>query len=315
LIIVSGTHGIEGYSGSAVQLHVLDAFKSRLNNTTTLVLVHALNPYGFHHNNRVNHNRVDLNRAFFDTSDAFTTHNPKLDTALDALYPILVPQRPRRAHWIETAAFYGRVIPLVARAKRNGTYPQLKNALAGGQYRYPDAPFYGGQSIQEEVRVFDRILREVTEGHEEALVMDCHTGLGRWGEAVYFSANTQGSDAFERLRRIEPAVTSIVGDGQQSDEVYEAKGSLLQYALRHSRARTTYAFGLDIGTIPNIPMLSRIIAENQVHRYPETPARITQDVHRRFLEAFYPSSPQWRSNTLRLYDDFLRKLFDEFALI
>jgi len=314
LMVVSGTHGVEGYSGSAVQLHILERFKDRLNNETSLVLIHALNPHGFHHKKRVNHHRVDLNRTFHDLPADYTTGDESIDAAFDALYPILTPRRTRGAGWIESLRFYGSILPLVIRSKRSGTYGAVKNAIAGGQYRYPDAPFYGGSGAEKEVEVFHRILTEVTEGQDHLLLLDCHTGLGKRGEAVYFAANAPDSDAFKDLANIEPSFTSIVADGTQSDEIYEAKGTLVQYALRHTRSRYASAFGLDIGTIPNIPLLSRIIAENQVHHHPDTPEPIARKVQNEFTEAFYPSSPHWRANTLKLYDDFLEKLVGKFGL-
>ncbi len=314
LIIVSGTHGVEGYSGSAVQLRFLAHFRPQLNEQTTLVLIHALNPYGFAHSRRVNHHGIDLNRNFHDAVEAYTTGNDAIDAAFDTLYPLLTPRRNRQAEWIETVRFYGSILPTVLRAKLSGTYAALKNAIAGGQYRYPDAPFYGGDGTEKEVEIFHRILTEATKGHEQLLLLDCHTGLGKRGEAVYFTANHPESDAFGRLKEIEPSFTSITAHGQQSDEIYEAKGTLIQYALRHSLAQKSCAFGLDIGTIPNIPLLKRIVAENQVWHHPDTPSPITKKVRENFREGFYPSDSVWRKNTLGIYDDFLEKLISKFGL-
>ena len=65
-----GTHGPESYVGSAVQLSILDTFV-HLNVTDkdresipNIVFVHALNPYGFATNRRVNEDNIDINRNF-----------------------------------------------------------------------------------------------------------------------------------------------------------------------------------------------------------------------------------------------------------
>lgn len=63
LMLVSGTHGIEGYAGSACQVSLLATGLPRDAKTATL-LVHALNPYGFARGRRVNEDNVDLNRNF-----------------------------------------------------------------------------------------------------------------------------------------------------------------------------------------------------------------------------------------------------------
>ena len=69
LIISSGTHGIEGYAGSALQIGLLrDGLTEILPHGTVCYLVHAVNPFGFSYKRRVNEDNVDLNRNFIDFS-------------------------------------------------------------------------------------------------------------------------------------------------------------------------------------------------------------------------------------------------------
>ena len=78
IIHCSGTHGIEGYLGSAIQLRFLHELflqqekRLRTNNVRApptkntsvkkILLIHAINPYGMRHHRRTNENNVDLNR-------------------------------------------------------------------------------------------------------------------------------------------------------------------------------------------------------------------------------------------------------------
>ena len=92
IIHVSGTHGVEGYAGSAIQLSLLEYISNITNqqeipklfrnytfdkdveckadgtdkdkDSPIIMFVHALNPYGFYFNRRVNENNVDLNRNY-----------------------------------------------------------------------------------------------------------------------------------------------------------------------------------------------------------------------------------------------------------
>ena len=65
LIVVSGTHGVEGLCGAGVQLGLLDrSLPGVLDDDVRLVLVHALNPHGFLGLHRTNEDNVDLNRNF-----------------------------------------------------------------------------------------------------------------------------------------------------------------------------------------------------------------------------------------------------------
>jgi predicted deacylase len=73
VVISSGLHGVEGFLGSAIQLALLE--KQRLtasfSSANKVVLIHALNPYGFAWRRRWNENNVDLNRNFLLSEEAF----------------------------------------------------------------------------------------------------------------------------------------------------------------------------------------------------------------------------------------------------
>ena len=50
LIHISGTHGVEGFAGSAIQHAILQKKYSKEHSYgPTVIFIHALNPYGFHH--------------------------------------------------------------------------------------------------------------------------------------------------------------------------------------------------------------------------------------------------------------------------
>jgi hypothetical protein len=94
LIHLSGIHGVEGYAGSAIQSASLKYLGEQYNKnkqdkeefktsneeedveqeendvySPTIVFVHAMNPYGFANNRRVNEDNVDLNRNFLTEDD------------------------------------------------------------------------------------------------------------------------------------------------------------------------------------------------------------------------------------------------------
>ena len=67
LVHMSGTHGVEAYAGSAVQLALLrkwadEPHSSPASRGVKVVLVHVVNPYGFHCSRRFNEDNADLNR-------------------------------------------------------------------------------------------------------------------------------------------------------------------------------------------------------------------------------------------------------------
>src|SRR3546814_2009693 len=59
LLIVSGEHGLEGAPGSAAQRAVLQQLPAPPADMQ-IVLVHALNPWGFSHRSRANEENIDV---------------------------------------------------------------------------------------------------------------------------------------------------------------------------------------------------------------------------------------------------------------
>ena len=67
LIVMSGTHGAETFSGSAIQVGLLQSgIASEIARGTGLLLIHAINPSGFAWVRRVTEGNIDLNRNFID---------------------------------------------------------------------------------------------------------------------------------------------------------------------------------------------------------------------------------------------------------
>ena len=65
LVLESGTHGVEGFTGSAIQTGLLhEGLNSGPKPSLSIILIHALNPYGFAHLRRFNEDNVDINRNF-----------------------------------------------------------------------------------------------------------------------------------------------------------------------------------------------------------------------------------------------------------
>ena len=67
LVAISGTHGLEGLAGSAAQIaFIRSGLLRQLSADVRVVLVHALNAWGFANGSRTTENNVDLNRNFID---------------------------------------------------------------------------------------------------------------------------------------------------------------------------------------------------------------------------------------------------------
>ncbi|MBP8161648.1 MAG: DUF2817 domain-containing protein, partial [Ottowia sp.] len=84
LILSSAVHGVEGPAGSAVQRLFMGEFMTpEALQDTGVLLLHAVNPYGFAVRRRVTEQNVDLNRNASTTNALYLTDN--------AGYPLVDP--------------------------------------------------------------------------------------------------------------------------------------------------------------------------------------------------------------------------------
>src|SRR6185295_16210364 len=146
-VVGSGTHGIEGYSGSAAQRAWLRS-KPRLPKDTAVVFFHAHNPWGFAHKTRVTEENVDLNRNFIDFG------RPKrANPGYEEVHRIITPQR-----WDEASV--ATVFERLAEFKRLVGEQAFSDAFNGGQYTHPDGIYYGGEREQWSNRAFRQAVGE-----------------------------------------------------------------------------------------------------------------------------------------------------------
>ena len=85
LFLVSGTHGQEGFAGSALQLAFLQKIGTPAPGTN-IIMLHALNPWGFSHVSRTDEQNIDVNRNFIDFSSP-----PDRNLAYDEIHAARCP--------------------------------------------------------------------------------------------------------------------------------------------------------------------------------------------------------------------------------
>jgi hypothetical protein len=172
LIISTGLHGIEGYIGSAVlQLFINEFLPQIKSESTGLLLIHSLNPWGMSLWKRVNPDNVDLNRNFI--SGEF--QSPELENKdFPRLMTFLCPGRPLGKLITEKARFITGLIQTVIRL---GT-SRLREAALMGQYDHPSGIYYGGQLLQPETQMLMDLYRDSFRGYKRIVHLDLHSGYG-----------------------------------------------------------------------------------------------------------------------------------------
>jgi hypothetical protein len=295
VIVSSGLHGVEGYFGAAVQLALLDRedVVASLPRGVSLLLLHALNPFGFAWLRRANEENVDLNRNFLRIGEPYRG-SPAHYAAIEEL---LNPKHPPRRFDL----FRLRSLPPIL---RHGM-PVMKQAVAGGQFDFPRGLFFGGQGPSPTYRILAEHLGRWFGSAARVLHVDFHTGLGRWGTHQLLLDPGIDSGRFDWLR-------SQFGERvQHSDPVisiaYQTRGDLGAWCRSAFLDRTYDLLCAEFGTYPPLRVLEALRTENQAHFWglPDDPD--TQRAKRRLLEAFVPSDPRWRARAVAQGLEIIRR--------
>ncbi|MBI3035546.1 DUF2817 domain-containing protein, partial [Candidatus Woesearchaeota archaeon] len=277
-----------------------------------VLLVHALNPYGFSNNLRVNADNVDLNRACLDKPQEFNLDDVASQGAVASYQRLLAPDRPREDELYERCLFALELCKITLKGK----LPKAKNVIAGGQYSFPNSLFYGGRETPQEAAFFRDLIDEHSEGYRTMVVVDLHSGLGGkfgFSDGIFTHHGTKSGE-FRRLRRVLPELQSVA-EQHGALGVYKVKGSLIEYAERHSRTERTFGVVIDFHTYNMFTMIYRMIAENQIRCFNPADTSVRTRIERKFLEGFYPSNSKKRARILQSGSAKLEDILREFNLI
>ncbi len=235
LVVISGTHGVEGFAGSGPQVDLLRGLPSGgLPRDTALLLLHAVNPHGFAWWRRVTEDNVDLNRNWVDYAQPLPAN---------AGYVELREHYNPRALDPQTLARHEAAIE--AYRARHGVHA-ARVARSSGQYVAPRGIFYGGTAPTWSRRTSEAILADHLGQARTVAIVDLHTGLGPYGYGEPICNHAPGSERVRRARRWwGPSVTEPLLGTSSSQE----KWGLSEFGYERALAHADIAFvALEYGT-------------------------------------------------------------------
>ena len=286
LVVGSGTHGIEGYPGSAAQTAwLLGGGPRRLPKKTAMVLFHAHNPWGFAHQARGTEENVDLNRNFVDHARPYPGNPGYAD-----VHPIVTPEA-----WDDAtqAALFGRLDALRERIGEKA----FSTAFNGGQFSHADGVYFGGQREQWANYAFREAVVKHVAHAKHAAIIDLHTGIGPWREHIYLCFHPEGSAARKRARDWwgERAVNLA---GVTHKALADYQGVLIDaFAALLPKAEVT-SIVVEFGTLERKEVQRANLAGRWLRYHGAAQPAHAARVHAAFCEAFYPSDPRWRAAAL-----------------
>lgn len=276
LLVISGTHGVEGFAGNLCQTTWLrDGVE--LPGDLAVVIVHAINPYGFAWVRRVNEDNVDLNRNCIDFNGKLPA-NPGYDALADAL----VPERWDDATRQLTAE------QLLEFASRYG-FDGLQAAVSGGQYRHPRGIFYGGQQPVWSQRTLKTIVRAHLGDATRVAILDLHTGLGEFGHGELIASHP---DAAGRARLDEMFDDyTIPSDGTSVSA--DVHGDVLDGMESWLPGVGVAGVAIEWGTVDIVAVSDALRSDAWLHGYGDPTGPDAAPIKEQLRAAFAPDDARW----------------------
>ena len=281
LVLLSGTHGVEGFCGSGAQVHWLQRGEARrLPAGLAVLMVHAVNPYGFAWLRRVTEDNVDLNRNWVDFSAPLPANQ-----AYDALHDVFCPADWSEATQAETQAVLRRF------AAEHGEL-MLQDAMTRGQHSHADGLFYAGARPTWPRLTQTAVYREYLGQAARVGIIDFHTGLGPWGFGEQIVLGALDSPEFRRARRwYGSAITSPTAGTSTSANI--AGDGLSATPALIPRAEVT-GMALEVGTLAFGKVGAALRADNWLHAHADPTGPQAAPIKAQIRDAFYGDADDWK---------------------
>lgn len=306
IVLSTGLHGIEGYLGSAALELFFEEYLRRLDSQTTgLLLIHAINPWGMKHWRRVNPENVDLNRNFIDDDFSSLRH---FNADYPALSPFLNPQRSLGNLGAEKIRF---AVQTVQKLLTFGPR-RIREASLMGQYHFKEGIYFGGAALQPETKGMMELYRSAFGGYRQIIHLDMHTGYGPRDQMTLVTSPHEKMTAAEIITRYGvPRVAAA-----NPDEFYTMKGDMTdwEYQLVQKEFPDADFFGAacEFGTfgeaiLAGARSLRITIFKNQINQHGAS-TKTAAWVENEYRELYLPSEAAWfqkaMSDARQTFDGF-----------
>lgn len=311
IIMTSGVHGIEGFTGSAIQRYFMkEVLGAELLQNTGVLLIHAINPYGFRYGRRVSENNIDMNRNFDIDKDLFLIKNE----GFAKIYQFLNPQKEVKAGYFRNSFFFIKTVYYILKYKM----VTLRQSTVQGQYEFRNGIFYGGDDFEFQKKWLEDLILEKTGDYKYVFVIDIHTGYGERGKLHFLPGNVQDENGKTLLKTMFRDYT--IDWPRKERQFYTIRGGFRGYVgnlLPHDKNYIGIVF--EFGTLNSqelagsVRSLHNMIIENQGFHHGYKNNQSEKIVKTRFREMFFPSSEIWRSQIMKQASEILPVLTDRYT--
>jgi len=285
LVILSGTHGIEGYQGSAAQLGTLHQRARQLPDGCAMLLVHGVNPHGFAWNRRVNEDNIDVNRNYRDFSLP-----EQANEAYEQVHAMIMPR--------EWTAATADVVMQALDAYITEVGPRAAAyAISGGQQAHPDGIFFAGRSLCWSSRTINQLAQDWLQQARVITVIDHHTGLGPNGHTELVCRHPPGSPALDLARKwFGPDLTSqLSGESATANLGGDLRGAFVGLCSK----ALVVSIAPEVGTLGRMQVRQALLAENWLYQRGDPKSAMGAAARDALRAAFFPADTEWRTKALQ----------------
>jgi hypothetical protein len=276
ILVISGTHGIEGYAGSAVQVGLLrDPGRwLRLPQDTAVVFLHMVNPWGAAWSRKENEDNAEQMRHFY------YCHAERRPTPVfEDFYRTIAFERAKTVdEFFERSRAYAEVVG------RHGA-EEVARALREGQGTRPDSIVYSGGPPSWSKCVLDEVVLKHCRAARRIAICDLHTAVGGYGDMVVISWAVPGSVERQRVEGW------FEGDLWPWDEEPISPYGFIAKLIDGSE---TVPLAIEAGTESLKPDDQYIFALDMwLHLHGDRMAPKNRQYVERYRRYFYPEEPVW----------------------
>jgi hypothetical protein len=310
ILIVSGTHGVEGFTGSAVQLWFIDEIFPKIKDEISVAFVHILNPYGMHHLRRYNENNVDLNRNCIENLKILKTIDPLSTKIINTSQDILTPQRKRKNEIKEFILYYTKLIKKIIKYGLKNTI----KAAGFGQNLYPKSVGYAGLKREKSILIFIEYIKKISINYKQLLFIDLHTGSAKKYKQIIFTKNKYNSPQFKFLKKISKKTKYAYKTNKKG---IDHLGGLENIIFNYSKAKENIDLTIEYGTVNKFSTVLSLnylayilVAENQITHY--GPLSKLKKNRRKIKNAYSPSNKKYKKSVINNSRKLFKKIIIQF---
>jgi hypothetical protein len=288
LVLVSATHGVEGFCGSGAQLDWIRIGRAGLDQAdTAILLVHALNPHGFAWLRRTTEEGVDLNRNCIPFEKGLP-ENEGYSALADAFLP----------RTLDADALQAASAKLDAYRAEHGKLA-FDMARSSGQYTHPEGFFYGGTHPTWALQTLYRICDDFHLSDRRSIaIIDYHTGLGSFGYGEPICGHRPGESGQARCRAW---YGMSLGEPLRGRSSSVPIAGLTQYAWARKIGEHKLTFvALEFGTFDLESGARALRDDHWLHAYGtvEWASVQTQAIKKALRRFYHPNTTDWKELVL-----------------